>query len=246
MELRSGRNLLTPAVCSERLAIETVHQQQTGFGLAHAGQERGKRLFGLGVADATAFASYSKTFAQAIYDATVVVEDRQTANFHVGDKYPIPTSLYTGFNQGAGSIYNPAPQITLEDLGLVLKITPHVNGSGDIDCDIEADYKTLGTQTFNSVPSVAERSLKGVVSLREGEWAILAGMNSTSHSVSRDGLAGVAQIPGLSQILGENTRDTQSSDTLIIIKPTLTRLPMSDTISPQFLIGPVHGERVLF
>ena len=207
---------------------------------------KGATLFGVGLADAMAFASYSKSFAEVIYDATVVVADRQTVTFHVGDQYPIPTSLYTGFQQGLPSIYNPAPQISMEDLGLVLKMIPHVSGNESIDLELESDFKSLGTLTLNTVPSVAERSFKGNVNIRVGQWAIIAGLNSTSATVSRDGLAGLVQLPGLKQVLSENTRDNQTSDTLVVIKPTLTRLPMSDLISPQYLLGPLHGERVLF
>ena len=206
----------------------------------------GATLFGVGVADAMAFATYTKSISQIIFDATVVVEDRGTADFHIGDKYPIATSIYTGFNQGqdAGSIYNPAPQITMEDLGLILKLTPHVNGEGDVGIDVEADFKTLGTQTFNSVPSISERGFKGTVSLRSGEWAILAGIDSSSSSFTRSGLAGLSQIPGLNQVLSETQRDAQTSNTLLVIKPTVTRLPMGH-ISPQFLIGARRGERVV-
>ena len=205
----------------------------------------GATLFGVGVADAMAFATYSNSIAQTIYDATVVVADRETANFHIGDKYPIASSIYTGFGQGQGSIYNPAPQITLEDLGLILKITPHLNGDGDVGMDVEAEYKSLGNQTFNTVPSIAQRSFKGTVNLKEGEWAILAGIDSTANSFTRSGLAGLSQIPGLNQILSETTRDMQTSNTLLVIKPTITRLPMSGDISPQFLLGTRRGERVV-
>ncbi|MBV8866888.1 MAG: hypothetical protein JO210_15945 [Acidobacteriaceae bacterium] len=202
-------------------------------------------LFGVGVADAMAFAQSSDTVTKAIYDATVVVTDRDTANFHIGDKYPIASSLYTGFAQESASIYTPAPQITLEDLGVILKMTPHINGNGDIDLDIEADLRTLGNQTFNTIPSIAERAFKGSVSIREGEWAILAGLDSSMYTFSRDGLAGLGQIPGLNQILTETSRDKQTSKLLLVIKPTITRLPMAGFISPQFLLGARQGERVL-
>jgi type II secretory pathway component GspD/PulD (secretin) len=97
----------------------------------------GGAIFGLGLADATLLAQYASSFARNLYDATIVVDDGSTANFHVGDKYPIPQSLYTGFQQSSPSIYNPVGQFTLEDLGLVLKVTPRVNGEGDISMDIE-------------------------------------------------------------------------------------------------------------
>jgi type II secretory pathway component GspD/PulD (secretin) len=175
----------------------------------------------------------------------VVVSSGQTANFHVGDQYPIAQSLYTGFNQGPASIYNPVPQISLVDLGVVLKLTPRVSGDGNIGIDLEAEYKALGNETFNTVPAIAQRAFKGTVTVREGEWAVLAGLDARSMSATRNGLLGLSQIAGLNQVLSENTRDAQTSSTLIVIKPTVTRLPMSASVSPQYLVGPVRGGRVL-
>jgi general secretion pathway protein D len=206
----------------------------------------GATLFGLGLADATIFATYANSFTRVLYDATVVVADGQSANFHIGDKYPIPQTLYTGFQQTSGSIYNPIGQITLEDLGLILKLTPRVDGEGEIKLDVEANYKSLGAQTFNTVPAINEREFKGSVILREGEWAVIGGMDADTHNVAVKGLAGLSQIAVLNQLLSENTRDTQSSKTLVVIKPVITRLPMSDAISPQYFLGPLRGDRVLF
>ncbi|HEX4168801.1 MAG TPA: type II and III secretion system protein [Bryobacteraceae bacterium] len=207
----------------------------------------GATLFGVGVAEASAFAMYSSSDASVLFDATVRVSDRQTVNLHIGDQYPIASSLYTGATVGgaAGSIYNPAPQITMEDLGLILKMTPHINGEGDIVLDVETDYKSLGAQTFNTVPAINERAYKGTVSLRPGEWAVMAGMDSTTATFSRSGWPGLGQIPGLRELLTDTTRDNQTSNTLIVIKPTIMRLPLTDVISPQFFLGPRRGERVL-
>ena len=64
-------------------------------------------------------------------------------------------------------------------------------------------------------------------------------------NLTRNGIAGIANIPGVNQVLSENTRMRTSSSTLVVIKPTITRLPMSDTVTPQYLLGPVRGERVI-
>ncbi len=205
----------------------------------------GGSLFGFGLANVSFFATESSSLAEVTFDATVTVSDRQTVNLHVGDKYPIAQTLYTGFSQSEPSIYNPAPQITLVDLGLVLKITPAVNGDGDIALDIEAEFNSLGNQTFNTIPSISDRAFKGTVNMREGQEAILAGLDSDTKSFTRNGLIGLSQVPGLNQFLSNNTSDHQNSQTLILVKPTITRLPMSPWISPQFLLGPQRGERVL-
>ena len=205
----------------------------------------GLGTFGIGVTSAAAFATYSKAATSTTYDTTIVVQDGETASLHVGEKYPIPQSLYTGASQTASSIYNPIGTFTQEDLGLVLKVTPHVKGDGEVGMEIEAEYKALGTTTFNTVPSVSQRKFSGSVVLRQDEWAVLAGLDQSTFSRSKSGLAGLTNIPLLSEILGENNRETQKSETLVVLKPVVKQLPMSDAITPQFLVGPVHGVRVL-
>jgi type II secretory pathway component GspD/PulD (secretin) len=205
----------------------------------------GSTLFGFGLTDATFFATYSRSFARNLFDATVVVADGQTASLHIGDKFPIPQTLYSGFQQSASSIYNPIGQVTLEDLGIILKVTPHINGDGEIGMELETDYKALGSQSIDTVPEISERQFKGNVTIREGQWAVFAGLDESVRSSNRNGLAGISQIPGLNQFLSENTKDLRTSNTLLVIKPTITRLPMSPTVSPQFVLGPQLGERVV-
>jgi hypothetical protein len=206
----------------------------------------GAALVGLGVAQsASLFATYTESHSQAMFDATVVVADGQTANLHIGDKYPIPTTLYTGATSAQSSIYNPVGQITLEDLGILLKLTPRINAEGNISLDLEASLKSLGNQTLDSVPEIAEREFKGNVNVHDGEWAILAGLNTRSRSRTRQGIAGLSDIPGLNQVLSENNRDLAMSDTLLIIKPHITRTPVTWHISPEFYIGSTRGDRVV-
>jgi general secretion pathway protein D len=205
----------------------------------------GLSLFGLGVGDASLFAYYSKSVGKTRYDSVLVTTDGQAATVHYGEKYPIAQSLYTGFAQSASSIYTPLPQIQQEDLGLALKMTPHVKGDGDVAIDVDAEYKSLGTFTLNTVPSVNQRKFTGNVVLREGEWAVIAGLDQNSINRTRNGLAGLSDILGLNEVLSENTRDKSSSQTLILIKPRVTRLPMAATTSPQYLLGPVRGFKVL-
>ncbi len=120
----------------------------------------GASLVGFGLADSTVFATYSNSFSHNLYNATVVVADRQTANFHVGDQYPIPQAI-SGASTRSSSIYNPIGQVNFVDLGVILKLTPKIGSDGSIGIDVEADYKALGNQTFNTVPSVLQREFKG-------------------------------------------------------------------------------------
>jgi general secretion pathway protein D len=204
----------------------------------------GTNFFGLALGSTSLFATYNRSSSKVLYQATVVVSDGQTATLHVGERYPIASTLFSGFAGSTSTLANPIA-VNVEDLGLVLKLGPRVNGEGDITIDTDAQYKAVGTQTYNTVPAINQREFKGTVRLREGECAIIAGLHQDDRTTSRSGLVGLSQIPGVNQVLADNSRDHSTSDTLIVIKPTITRLPMSSTISPQFLVGAERGSRVL-
>ncbi|HEX4771795.1 MAG TPA: type II and III secretion system protein [Bryobacteraceae bacterium] len=206
----------------------------------------GLTLFGVGLTEATLLANYSSSKTRVLFDSTVVVADGQTATLHVGDQYPVATTLYSGASLTTGpAAYNPIGQVTQVDLGLKLKMGPHIHGNGSVGLDLEASYQTLGTVVLNTVPSINTREIKGSVMLEEGQWAVIGGMESDTRSETRSGFPGLSSIPVLQTIFTQTTREHRKAQVLVVIKPTITRLPMTAEISPQFLLGPQHGPRVL-
>jgi general secretion pathway protein D len=206
----------------------------------------GLTTFGLGITSATVFATSSRSWTREIYEAKVLATDGQPATLNVGEKYPIATALSTApasaFPSAAST---PVAQTTQQDLGVKLKVTPHVIEDGDISLDVEAEYNSLGSANLNSVPSIDERVFKGSVRLLPGEWAVVAGLDAITRTISRTGIPGIADIPWLRHVTAQNTRSTENSRLLIVLKPHLTRLPASAWLSPQFVYGSENGSRVL-
>ena len=206
----------------------------------------GRTLFGLGVTDAQAFANSSDSSTKSIFDATVVASSGEIANFHVGDKYPIATSLYSGASQSLASaaLYNPPPQIQMVDLGVVLKVKPVLYGDGDVSLEIEAEYQALGSISINTVPEILERQFKGTVRLRAGEWAILAGLDTQSSTTTRNGFPGVSGIPVIRDLLTEVNKTHENSQTLVLLKPHATRTEVAIS-GPSYYVGTQSGNKVL-
>jgi len=86
----------------------------------------GHPMFGMGIADASTFATMNRSLGKNLLDAQI--SPRSTGPrrpFTWGDKYPIAIRRLPGRTNGV----QIPPSFSFEDLGLSLKITPHVQGT---------------------------------------------------------------------------------------------------------------------
>jgi general secretion pathway protein D len=186
----------------------------------------GATLFGLGIASAAAFATLSTSSADTLLDAQVVALDGQAATLKVGQRYPVITSSYTAGVSGSAA-QNPglAPPIQFIDLGLTLKITPVVHEDSEVSLDVDAQFKTLGGSSVNSIPVIASQQYQGKVRLKDGEWAVIAGLVTVNDSETPTGVAGLASIPVFGRLFSHQTHEKDKSDVMIVLKPRLVYLP---------------------
>jgi hypothetical protein len=183
----------------------------------------GKTFLGLGVTDAQVFARMSRSIARSLLKTEIRSLDGQEASVHVGDKFPIITSAF--LTQIGGGQASVPPAFTFEDLGLVLKVTPQVHGMEEVSLDVEAEFKVLTGESLNGIPVIATRRLQSQVRLRNGEWAVVAGLMSASEARTITGPAGLSRLPVLGHLFRDKTRTRDVRDLLLILKPTLLSLP---------------------
>jgi hypothetical protein len=198
----------------------------------------GANMFGVGIGDAQAFATMTKSSGRNLLEAEVRTADGSTATFHVGDKYPIATAGFIGVNL-------VPPTFTFEDLGLLLKVTPHVNGREEVSLDVNAEFKVLAGLSINGIPVIATRKLDSKVRLRTGEWAIVSGLMSNSEAKTIAGIAGLSTLPVVGQLFRKNDIQKQSAEVIMLIKPVLLSLPPAETAPTHaFTIGPEGRLRI--
>ncbi len=187
----------------------------------------GASLLGLGVTSAQLFANVSKSSAQTVLSSEVVALNGQPASLHVGNKYPLVTNTYIGGSPStasSGQVYTPPPTFTFEDLGLVLKVTPWINGPDEVSLEVDAEFKLLGAGNVDGIPIIASTKYTSKVSLRTGEWAVLSGLMSKTEAVTITGMPGLSLIP----FLRSNTVSKDDGATLIVLKPHLLILPPAE------------------
>ena len=199
----------------------------------------GKTLIGIGVAEVDAMFNQTISTARNLYRAQVRSVDGQAATFHVGEKYPIITQQYAGTVPAGqqANVFAPPPSITFEDLGLEVKVTPRIHGVDGVTMAIETSFELLAGSSVNSIPVIGRRQLNTQVRLLNGEWAVVAGLMSRSTAKTRNGFWGLEQIPLIGSLFRMNTRDKESSNVLIALRPHLLSLPPDQVVTKALRVG---------
>lgn len=197
----------------------------------------GRTLFGIGVGDAELFAQLSATSAETLLEAQLRSLAGQAASFHVGDQYPVMTVGYFGYTYGLQA-FTPPPSFQFADLGLVLKYVPYVHGPDEVTLEIEAEFKLLAGESVNGVPLLSNRRVASKVRLKSGQWAVVAGLMSSSEARTIRGLAGLSRLPALGPLFRRHSVGRDSSEVLILLKPHVIGLPPSEIATQAIWVGP--------
>lgn len=182
---------------------------------------RGATTFGLGITGASLFASMTHTRTSSLFSTLVRSLDGLAASVHIGDRFPIITQTNSFGGTAPGNTLGLTPQIQFEDLGLTLKITPHLHAGGEISLEVESEFKVLTGESNNDIPVIATRKYTGTVRLKQGEWAVASGLITENESINRAGLAGLSRLPVLGAAFSRNGRDLRIGQTLLVIRPRI-------------------------
>jgi FG-GAP-like repeat/Bacterial type II and III secretion system protein/FG-GAP repeat len=117
------------------------------------------------------------------------------------------------FQASGGQVVSPPPAFTFEDLGLLVKVTPHLHGAEEVALEIEASYKLLGSVAANGMPVISNRSIASQVTVRHGEWSFIAGLLTSSD------LRNISGFPGIRQ------RNRDQTQVLLLIRTHLVSDP---------------------
>lgn len=198
----------------------------------------GKTLIGLGVAQAQALFNESTSSVRSMFRAQVRSLDGQPATFHAGEKYPVVTASYVGSAApGQTASYLPPPSYTFEDLGVLVKVTPHIHGAGEMTLAVETSFELLTGSSVGSIPVIGRRQFNTQVRLREGEWAVVAGLMNTTDSKAQSGFWGLDQIPLLGNLFKQTSKDKESTSVLVAIRPHVISLPPDEIVSHPLRVG---------
>jgi Flp pilus assembly secretin CpaC len=105
----------------------------------------------------------------------------------------------------------------------------------DVALTIDLKIDALQGTSVNGNPVLDTRSYSGVVTLREGEGAVLISELDKQEMRAISGLPGLSEIPGLNNIAANDTQKSAST-LVIVITPHVVRGTQSAGHTPMMRI----------
>lgn len=182
-------------------------------------------IIGIGNSDfgalITALSSNSKS--NLLSTPTLLTLDNQKAEILVGQNVPFQTGSYTTSTDGAS---NPFTTIERQDIGVTLKVTPHINEGATLRLEIEQEISSLVPSPANVTVSdviTNKRSIKSTILANDGQVIVLGGLiqDDVTHTDSKVPILG--DIPLLGRLF-RSTEDTHVKRNLMVfLRPAVVR-----------------------
>ncbi|MET1079148.1 MAG: type II secretion system secretin GspD [Pseudomonas sp.] len=172
----------------------------------------------------TALSSNSKN--NLLSTPSLLTLDNQKAEILVGQNVPFQTGSYSTDAAGAS---NPFNTIERKDIGVSLKVTPHINEGATLRLEIEQEISSLAPTAATSAASKAvdlvtnKRSIKSTILADNGQVIVLGGLIQDDVSSSDSKVPLLGDIPFLGRLF-RSTQDTKVKRNLMVfLRPTVVR-----------------------
>ncbi|MGE5752199.1 MAG: type II secretion system secretin GspD [Deltaproteobacteria bacterium] len=151
--------------------------------------------------------------------------DNKEAEIIVGQNVPFITSQATPVT--ATNLSNIINTVERKDVGITLRLTPHIHESDFVNLDIYQESSAiLGTSLLNVSqvgPTTTKRSAKTSVLVKNKETVVLGGMMQDTTSITEQQVPLLGDIPLLGNLFKFKSVSHQKTNLLIFLTPTIIR-----------------------
>ncbi len=162
---------------------------------------------------------YGRTLAQP----KLVCASGEKAEFISGGEVPIPLITNNQFT------------VEYKPYGVILKLRPTADRSGNIQTEVEAEVSEIDLSVAVSiggsatVPGFRKRAVKTNVTVRHGETIVLSGVFSHDEQKQVSKLPGLGHIPLIGELFKNRAFDSSKRELVIFVTPRIVN-PDSDKI----------------
>ncbi len=160
--------------------------------------------------------------ARLLSTPIILTTDNTEARIMVGEKRPIVTST----SITSGGTQQSAYQYT--DIGIELKVTPHINKKGFVVMDIEQSVDNVGgyeTIDGNKVPVITTREFAASLSVDDGRTIVVGGLMSSDKGKTSSRIPWIGNIPLLGYLFRSDSDESVRRELLVMITPYVLDTP---------------------
>lgn len=111
-----------------------------------------------------------------------------------------------------------------QDVGTIIRVTPHINEHDEIRLEIEEEISELGATTGDlGVATINRRTAKTEVMVRDQQTVVIGGLTRESLTQSESKIPILGDIPLLGALFRTRTEETVKSNLLLFLTPYIIR-----------------------
>ena len=149
--------------------------------------------------------------ANIVSNPKITTADNKEASILVGKEIPLIVSDEAG---------NPITE--LKKIGVILRVTPHVNSDGTITMDLHPELSDLASEATvqgGVIINLQEADTRVVV--KDGETAVIGGLISDTESLLRTGVPVLKDMPLLGPLFRYESKSVQKRELIIFVTPKI-------------------------
>jgi general secretion pathway protein D len=155
---------------------------------------------------------------------SLITMNNEEAEVKVTQEIPLITGSYSNTTASVSGTTSPFTTIQREEVGTILKVTPHINEGNSVQLKIEQEDSSPGAKLTDSADiSTNKRSIKTTVLIEDGGIIVLGGLMSDTVSESQDRVPVLGAIPLLGNLFKSRSGSRQKKNLLVFIRPKILR-----------------------
>ncbi|QGH62000.1 secretin N-terminal domain-containing protein [Serratia proteamaculans] len=160
-----------------------------------------------------------RSHAQVLANPRIRVKNNKKAMIEIGEKLPVITAVLNG--------EQTSEQVNYQDVGLKLEVTPDISLDGEIGMDVDFTLSSLGKaqKSKNGLDyyGTSNRMAKTMLSSRDGETQMLAGLISQDNKNSKSGIPWLSDIPFIGSLFSTSEKEAKRTEVILLITPHIER-----------------------
>jgi general secretion pathway protein D len=155
---------------------------------------------------------------------SLLTMNNEEAEVKVTQEIPLITGSFSNTTQSVGGTSSPFQTIQREEVGTILKVTPHINEGNSVQLKIEQEDSSPGAKLTDSADiSTNKRSIKTTVLIEDGGIIVLGGLMSDTVTESEDRVPGLGAIPIIGNLFKSRSGSRQKKNLVVFIRPRIMR-----------------------